>query len=60
MESCIKIANRIFENVAEFRYLGMTHTNQNFFMKSIKFEECLLPFSSEPFVLSSAIEKCKA
>jgi hypothetical protein len=25
----IKIANRSFENVAQFRYLGMTITNQN-------------------------------
>jgi hypothetical protein len=25
----IKIANRCFDNVAEFRYLGMTATNQN-------------------------------
>jgi hypothetical protein len=25
----IKIANRYFENVAEFRYLGTTETNQN-------------------------------
>jgi hypothetical protein len=26
----IKVANRLFETGAEFRYLGMTVTNQNF------------------------------
>jgi hypothetical protein len=31
----IKIANRSSENVAQFKYLGMTVTNQNFINKSM-------------------------
>jgi hypothetical protein len=29
----LKIANRAFENVAQFRYLGTTVTSQNFIQK---------------------------
>jgi hypothetical protein len=32
----IKIADRCFENVAQFKYLGMTVTNQNLIHKEIK------------------------
>jgi hypothetical protein len=32
----IKIANRCFENVAQFRYLGTTVTNQNLIQEEIK------------------------
>jgi hypothetical protein len=32
----IKIANRCFENVAQFRYLGMTISNQNLIPEAIK------------------------
>jgi sorting nexin-29 len=32
----IKIANRSFENVSQFRYLGMTVTNQNLIQEEIK------------------------
>lgn len=32
----IKTANRPCENVAEFKYLGMTVTNQNFISEEIK------------------------
>jgi ribosomal protein S2 len=32
----IKIANRCFENVAKFRYLGTTITNQNLIQDKIK------------------------
>jgi ribosomal protein S2 len=32
----IKIANRCFENVAQFKYLGMTVTNQNLIQEKIK------------------------
>jgi hypothetical protein len=32
----IKIANRSLENVAQFKYLGITVTNQNFIQEEIK------------------------
>jgi hypothetical protein len=31
----IKIANRSFENVSQFKYLGMTVTNQNLIQEEI-------------------------
>jgi hypothetical protein len=32
----IKIANRLFENVSQFNYLGMTVTNENLIQEEIK------------------------
>jgi hypothetical protein len=32
----IKIGNRSFENVSQFKYLGMTVTNQNLIEEEIK------------------------
>jgi hypothetical protein len=32
----IKIANRLFENVSQFKYLGMTVTNKNLIQEEIK------------------------
>jgi hypothetical protein len=32
----IKIANRLFENVSQFKYLGTTITNQNLIQEEIK------------------------
>jgi hypothetical protein len=32
----IKIANRLFENVSQFKYLGTTATNQNLIQEEIK------------------------
>jgi hypothetical protein len=32
----MKMANRCFENVAKFRYLGKTVTNQNLIQEEIK------------------------
>jgi hypothetical protein len=35
-EHNVKIANRFSENVAQFRYLGSSVTNQNFIQEEIK------------------------
>jgi hypothetical protein len=44
------IANESFENWAKFEYLGMTHVFMNTILICyIKFEECLLSFSSKCF-----------
>jgi hypothetical protein len=32
----IKIANKLFKNVSQFKYLGTTATNQNLIQKEIK------------------------
>jgi hypothetical protein len=48
----VKIGNRCFENVVQFRYLGTTITNQNLFrrkLREIELGYCLLPFSPEMF-----------
>jgi hypothetical protein len=55
----IKIANKHFENVSQFKYLGITVTNQNLIQEKIKkllnFGNAFLPFSPEPFVFSFAV-----
>jgi hypothetical protein len=49
----IKMANRSFESVSQFKYLVRTLINQNLIQEI--FWQCLLPFVPEPFVFSSAV-----
>jgi hypothetical protein len=54
----IKIANKCFENVAKFRHLGTTITNQNLIQEEIKKRlnsVMLATIQCKTFVFSSAV-----
>jgi hypothetical protein len=51
----MKIGNRSFENVEQFRYFGTTMTNQNLIQEKIKRRLNLLLFSPESFVFPSDV-----
>jgi hypothetical protein len=54
--SDIKIGNRCFEIVAQFKYLGTTVANKNLIQEEIKRRVILgNTLSPEPFVSSSAV-----
>jgi hypothetical protein len=59
----IRIANESFKNVAEFKHLEMTLTNQNDIHDKIrsrrKYRECLLLFSPKSFVFPSHLKEPK-
>ena len=57
----IKLDNRSFEKVEQFKYLGTNITDQNSIEERIKseFRECLLSFGAEDFDFLFAIQKCK-
>jgi hypothetical protein len=55
----IKIANRSFEDVAQFKCLGPSLADQKLYERrdseQTKFGECLLPFGPESFVVPPAV-----
>ena len=59
----MKIDNRSFERVEEFKYLGTILTNQNSIQEEIKSRlksgNALLSFGAERFVFQFAIQKFK-
>jgi hypothetical protein len=55
----IKIANRSFESVSQFKYLGMTVINQNLVQEDIKRRMMLVTIRVQNLVFLSAVKKCK-
>jgi hypothetical protein len=51
----IKVANRSFENVAEFRCLGTTATNQDLIHEEIKMKSVKAYYHSVQKLLSSSL-----
>jgi hypothetical protein len=61
----IKTVNRLFEDVAKFRYLGTTLTHQNCVSKEIKSvlnlrNACYHSVQSPLSVFPPAVEECKS
>jgi hypothetical protein len=57
----MKVANRSFENMAHFKYLGTTVTNQNLIQEEINrvnFGNACY-HSAQNLVFLSAVQKCK-
>jgi hypothetical protein len=59
----LKISNRSFKNVSQFIYLGKTAKESKFdsrrYEEETEFGKCLLPFSPQTFVFSSAVKNSK-
>jgi hypothetical protein len=58
----IKICNKSFERVEEFKYFGTTRTNRNSIheeREQIEVGECLLSFGAESFVFQVSNQKHK-
>jgi hypothetical protein len=55
----IKIANRLFENVSQFKYLGITVTNQNMMIQEETKRRLISGNTCYHFIFLSVIKKCK-
>jgi hypothetical protein len=59
----MKIANRLFKNMSQLKYLGITVTPQNLIQEEIKrrlnSDNVYYHFGPEPSVFSSAVRKCE-
>jgi len=56
-----KKANKGFENLVKFKYLGMTLAYENCLHEEIKtrFRKCLLPFSPESVIFWLSVKEYK-
>jgi len=56
-----RVANKGFENLVKFKYLGMTLAYENCLHEEIKvkYRKCLLPFSPESFIFWLSLKEYK-